>query len=188
MITHSIQCEVEESNLFNFNSFHFDLIRRLKAQIEAAYNRTHRVCGRAERYRHKITTTLNPYLTMYTKDFAQPKRTPKVWFDIHNLETVIQQLFTPKLRVHTYYDSVTHELHMSRLPTEKSERKEFIPLTKDYLTSKYGEGDDDGETIDGASIIMENNHPDTTISGQIKQTSTAEQFNNNILEQHTYFH
>lgn len=160
----------------------------MKAKIETAYNKTHRVCGRAERYRHKITTILNPYVTMYSKDFAQPKRTPKVWYDIHNLETVVQQLFTPKLRVHTYYDAVTHELRMSRLSIESFERKEFISLSKDYLNSKYGDGDDDGETIDGASMIMENNNPDTAIGVQIKQTSTAEQFNSNILEQHTYVH
>lgn len=125
---------------------------------------------------------------MYSKDFAQPKRIPKVWYDIHNLETVIQQLFTPKLRVHTYYDAVTHELRMSRYSIENSERKEFIALTKDYLNSKYGDGSDDGETIDGASMIMENNHPDTAIGVQTKQASTAEQFNSNILEQNTYAH
>lgn len=144
----------------------------------------HQVCGRAERHRHKITTLLNPFLEFHLKDFAQPKRIPKVWYDIHNLETVILQLFTPLLRVRTYYDHDTHALRMSRMPVENMERKEFIPLSKEYLNDKYGDEHGNDGTIDGASMIMENNHPDTNIDVQQKPTP-ADEFNSNILEQHT---
>lgn len=139
---------------------------------------------RGERQREKITKVLNPYVGAYARYFAQPKRIPKVWYDIYNLETVVQQLFTPKLRTRSHYDETNHMIRMSRMPITDSEQKVFKPLTKEYLSSKYG--DDDDETVDGASIIMENNHPDTAIEIQTKQTSAAEQFNNNVLEQYTY--
>ena len=158
----------------------FFFVRRKKAQIKSAFNKMHRVCVRAERQREKITTVLNPYVETYSQYFAQPKRTPKVWYDIHNLETIIQQLFTPKLHFHTLYDEKNLVLRMSRLPNDDSSRKEFLPLPDKYLTDHI-----DDEDVDGASIIMENNHPDTTtaIGAEIKH---ADQFNRNILEQYTY--
>lgn len=136
------------------------------------------MCARAERHRERITTVLNPFLETYSSYFAQPKRVPKLWYDIHNLETIIQQLFTPKLRVRTHYDEKNHELRMSRLSNYDSNRKEFLPLPENYLN------DIDDGTIDGANIIMEYNHPDTkAIETQIKH---ADQFNRNVLEQYTY--
>lgn len=153
---------------------------RKKANIETAYNKMHQVCVRAERHREKITTVLNPFVGTYSPYFAQPKRVPKLWYDIHNLETIIQQLFTPKLRFHTHYDEKKHELRMSRLPNDDSDRKEFLPLPDNYLNDDQI---DDG-TIDGANIIMEYNHKDTkAIETQIKH---ADQFNRNVLEQYTY--
>ncbi|XP_031640136.1 uncharacterized protein LOC116352043 [Contarinia nasturtii] len=152
-----------------------------KTAIEAAQNKMHQVCSRAERYREQITTTLNPYMQTFSSFFAQPKRVPKLWYDIHNLETIIQQLFTPKLKCRMHYVEKTKELRMSRQPMNDTDRKEFIPLPKEYINSRDG---NDAETVNGANLIMEYNHPDTDI--QIKKSSTTDQFNSNVLQQHTY--
>lgn len=71
---------------------------------------------------------------------------------------------------------------MSRMPIEDLDRKEFMPLPDVYLSAQVND-----ETIDGASVIMEENHPDTPIAigAQIKH---ADQFNRNVLEQYTYEH
>lgn len=153
---------------------------RKKAAIETAQNKMHRVCTRAERYREKITTALNPYVQTNSSFFTQPKRVPKLWYDIYNLETIIQQLFTPKLKCRMHFDEKTKELRMSRQPIFDTDRKVFIPLPKEYINSRDG---NDAETVNGANLIMEYNHPDTGV--EIKKPSTTEEFNSNVLQQHT---
>lgn len=142
----------------------------------------HQVCAKTERQREKITNVLNPFVHSFSMYFTQPKRIPKVWYDIHNLETIVQQLFTPKLKVRMHFDVKQNELRMSRMPSIDTERKEFIPLPKEYLTVGPGKN---GGTVDGASLIMENNHPETAIDVKQQKSATTDQFNNNILEQYT---
>lgn len=140
----------------------------------------HQVCVVAERKRERITKALNPYLEYNSTYFAQPKFEPKVWIDIHNLETIVQQLFTPKLRCRTYYDVENHVLHMSRMPIYDLTPKRFLPLSEKYLN-----GEIDEDKIDGASIIMEYNHPDTATAIET-YNKHADQFNQNILQPYTY--
>lgn len=137
------------------------------------------VCAQAERHREKITNALNPHLITISTYFAQPKRVPKVWYDIHNLETIIQQLFTPKLRARMHFDEQLQELRMSRMPISDMTPKKFLPLPEVFLNEQT----DGDETIDGSSLIREENHPDTDIA--LKPT-TSEEFNNNNLERYTY--
>lgn len=141
----------------------------------------HQVCDRCERHRERITNVLHPYLQVSSMYYAQPKRVPKTWYDIHNLETVIQQLFTPKLKVRMHLVDPNNELRMSRMPINDPARKEFIPLPQEYLNDPSS--DDDDETVDGASLIVESNKPATAIDIFAQKT---EQFNDNILEQYTY--
>lgn len=145
----------------------------------------HQVCDRAERHREQITKVLNPFLQTTSAYFAQPLRAPKLWYDIYNLETVIQQLFTPKLKFRTHLFGANNDLCMSRMPIDDTTRKEFIPIPEVYLNDTVdGDG---GESVDGASIIMENNHPDTRIQlFDDKMSRKQQQFNENVLEQYTY--
>lgn len=142
----------------------------------------HQICARAERKREQITLILNPYMEKPIAYFSQPKRVPKLWYDMYNLETVVQQLFTPKLRMRTHLDEKSNQLKMHRMFVTDMTRKRFIPLPMDYYNDDY---DNDSLTIDGASIYLENNHPDTEIQIQAKKETTIEQFNNNVLEQYT---
>lgn len=137
----------------------------------------HQICAQTERKREQITLALNPYVEQPIAWFTQPKRVPKSWYDMYNLETVVQQLFTPKLRMRTEFDETLNQLRMHRMFVSITERKRFIPLPMDYIH--------DDLTVDGASIVSESNHPDTEIEVQAEKASIIEQFNDNILEQHT---
>lgn len=139
----------------------------------------HQTCRLAEKYRERITLALDPSLTKIPAFFSQPSRVPKLWYDMHNLETIVQQIFTPKLRMRVRFDEKTNQLKMHRMFVSDSTRKRFIPLPKDYMNDDYKSFD---PTLDGASDILENNHQMTNIDERLL---TIEQFNNDVLEQYT---
>lgn len=143
----------------------------------------HQVCVQAEKHREKITQIFNPSIQKTAVYFTQPKRVPKLWYDMHNLETVVQQLFTPKLRIRTHFDETTNQLTMYRMFVTDSTPKRFISLPTDYINDDGYESD--GSTNDEANIFFEHNYQDREIVAQAKKQSTIEQFNNNILEQFT---
>lgn len=129
----------------------------------------HKVCAHTERYRSKITLALNPYLKKSRDFYPQPVQIPKLWYDMHNLETIVLQLFVPKLDVRTFYDENDNEIHMKITKDADIDRKMFIPLPKEYLlTSNLNanntkDDSNNNKTIDGASLIVEENHPKTAI-------------------------
>lgn len=130
----------------------------------------HQVCDRMERHREKITHILNPYLQISSAYFAQPNRVPNCWYDIQNLETVVQQLFTPKLNVRMH--SIDNVLCMSRTPVVDLARKEFmpLPLPKEDLNDQQYNDD---------------NNPNTGIQILADTRTKTKQFNDNVLEQFT---
>lgn len=126
----------------------------------------HEICIKSERYRERKTHSLNPYVETGFVYYPQPAHVPMLWYDIHNLETIVQQLFTPKLRTRTHFDENTHQLKMHRGFEKEAVRKQFLPLPNEYRN-----GDD--ENVDSRIDVHGN------------KASTIEHFNKNILEQYT---
>lgn len=135
------------------------------------YKKAQYVCDQAERYRAKITQTLNPYVGMYEEYYPQPKHTPRCYFSVHNMEAIVLQLFTPKLPVRTYYDEKSGVIRMRRMPKEIMVPKEFLPLPKEFLSPAKD------DVVDGASVIVEENQPRTAVDVSDKQEEqTREDF------------
>lgn len=139
----------------------------------------HEVCIQVERYRAQMTHTLNPSKETDLVYYPQPEHVPMLWYDIHNLETIVQQLFTPKLRTRTYFDDNTHQLKMHRGFVMEPMPKRFLPLPKEYLADNTNEN--------GAHEIGDTGygHPETGIDVHNDKAATIEHFNKNILEQYT---
>lgn len=155
---------------------------RKKEYIKFTYVKMHRVCNRAETERDRITTVLNPFIERSKEFYAQPARVPKCWYDMHNLEVIIMQFFTPKMTVKTYFDENAHVLRMRPRSTLDLTRKQFIKLPDEFISSvKHTNAD---ETIDGSSLIMEENHPKTAV--ELLTKDNIDDKINNILEPFTY--
>lgn len=145
----------------------------------------HRVCNRAESKRNQITSILNPYLGWNSQFYAQPRNVPQVWYDMHNLEVIILQLFTPKLTVKTFYDANEKVLRMRPRSTLDLTRKQFIPLPIEFTSPSVTIQTSDDGTIDGSKLIMEENHPKTAVDLATKD-KPDEKSNNNPFEPLTY--
>lgn len=150
---------------------------RKKATIESKYNEMHEICAKPERYRERITHSSNPYAEKGFVYYPQPENTPMQWYDMHNLETIVQQLFTPKLRTRTHFDENARQLRVHRGFQKESERKRFLPLPSRYYNS---DGLADTTIANNVSAI------ETGINVHGNQASTIEHFNKNILEQYTW--
>lgn len=146
------------------------------------YNKMHEICIKSERYRERKTHSLHPYVETGFVYFPQPELVPMLWYDMHNLETIVQQLFTPKLRTRTHFDENSHQLKMHRGFATEAIRKQFLPLPIEYLNSD-GDADDTNENSVNATIGY--HHPGTGIDVLGNEASTIEHFNKNILEQYT---
>lgn len=59
--------------------------------------------------------------------WPQPNAVPLIWYDCFNLDTIILQLFTPKLAILTQYDEKKYIIRMSRMPAVKMIPRGFIP-------------------------------------------------------------
>lgn len=142
----------------------------------------HDVCIKAERYRERITRTLNPYVETASIYYPQPERVPKLWYDMHNLETVVQQLFTPKLRTRIHFDETTHQLKMHRGFVTETKPKRFLPLPI-YILKEYLKVYQNDDRTGNANEMSP--HPENGINLQTNRETTIEHFNKNILEQYT---
>lgn len=143
----------------------------------------HKVCAETERHREKLTLAMKPQLHRIQAFFAQPSFTPSLWYNLHNLETVVQQLFTPKLRVRTFYDDKTKTLKMHRMFAPDITRKRFLPLPTGF---PYDGSQKNDETINTAIQTVQKNPSTTEIDMPQKKAITIQQFNSNILDQYTY--
>lgn len=163
---------------FSCPTLYFSISNRKKAQIELHYNKMHEICIKCERYRERITHSLSPYVETGFVYYPQPDPVPMLWYDIHNLETIVQQLFTPKLWTRTHFDEKTHQLKMHRGFEKQSERKRFLPLPVEYLN-----GDDIAQKSANSNIGYQ--RPETGVDVLGNKPSTIDHFNKNILEQYT---
>lgn len=156
---------------------------RIKATIALRYNKMHEICLKSERYRERKTFSLNPYVETGFVYYSQPAHVPMLWYDINNLETIVQQLFTPKLRTRTYFDEKTHQLKMHRGFEKEAVRKQFLPLPNEYLN-----GNDENVGNTNESTVNSNighHRLESRIDIHGNKASTIEHFNQNILEQYT---
>lgn len=142
----------------------------------------HRVCGRAESKRDEITTILTPFAKQSVEFYAQPARIPKCWYDLHNLEVIILQLFTPKMTTRTYFDENEQVLRMRPRAKLDLTHKRFIALPNDYVSPASKPNEE--PTIDGSSLIVENNQPKTAIEN-LNEIKLDDQLNNNAFEEYT---
>lgn len=142
----------------------------------------HRICGRTESKRDEITTILTPFVKQSKEFYAQPARIPKCWYDVHNCECIILQLFTPKMTTKTYFDENERVLRMRPRAKLDMNRKRFIALPDEYVSPASNSNEQ--PTIDGSSLIVENNRPKTAINILINSKVDGSH-KNNIFEQKT---
>lgn len=142
----------------------------------------HRVCGRAESKRDEITTILTPFAKQNIGFYAQPARIPKCWYDMHNLEVIILQLFTPKMTTKTYFDENERVLRMRPRAKLCLTHKQFIALPAGYVSPASKPNEE--PTVDGSSQIIENNRPKTAVE-ILNENKLDSQLKNNVFEQYT---
>lgn len=183
-VSDGIKCWKTSLLLIDTFSSHYSVsLARKKSQIKLKYDKMHEVCLQAERYRARITHALNPLASTNLMYCPQPAHVPMLWYDMHNLETIVQQLFTPKLRTRTYYDENTHQLKMNRGFAKETVRKRFLPLPNDYLNDELADGD--GHDVANFDI-RKKGHTATGLELRNNKPTTVDHFNKDILEQYTY--
>lgn len=125
----------------------FILCYRLKLAIEKQYRKMHYAVTKMEECREKMNEYIkngsdtnseespvpfNPFIvakgTENPYNWPQPICIPRIWYKVFNIETIVLQLFTPKLPVLSYLDDDVHLIRMRKVAEVMMVPRMLIPI------------------------------------------------------------